>query len=111
MIDRDSTLATVKNKLSEADHFVRAAFNVMRKRQGAVGEPLLLRLGITGKGAEPNYRLETLGGDMVVAIDGANHKDWPEGHHFEAPENWSASTMTLEQLEALLRELTGYEGR
>ena len=104
----DSTLRTVKPRLTNAENFVRQAFGLMHSTQQATG-PILMRLGITGSGRLPNYRLEQVAdGAIIDAIDGNTHKSWPEGSQFEGAKNWSTATMTIGEVRALLGEIRGF---
>ncbi|MDT0507602.1 hypothetical protein [Novosphingobium sp. MMS21-SN21R] len=107
----DSTLLDLSGKIDDLEDFVRQVFGVMRLASKEHGAALIMRLGITGAGRAPNYRLEMVEtGQAVMAIDGANHRPWPDGSRFDAPANWSSSTMTLEQVQQLLGDIRGWRG-
>lgn len=67
-----------------------------------------MRLGITGTGQGPNYRLENTDGQAVVAIDGATHTTWPAHERFDSSENWSTATMSEEDIKLLIGEIRPY---
>lgn len=72
---------------------------------------VLLRLGVTGTGKLPNYRLESPDGSVIEAFDGNNHQPWPTGSSVLDGANWSSATMTLAEVEALLSEERRLERR
>ncbi len=91
------------------ERFLRKVLGVIRKAQRDNGE-IFVRMGTTGTGQAPNYRVEEPTGSPIFAVDGANHETWPEGESFEGSENWSSATMSLSDVEAMLRSITGFEG-
>ncbi len=90
--------------LPKAESFVRKVLGVMLQHKRAHGS-VMMRLGITGTGQAPNYRIETEAGEPIVAIDGANHEPWPEGASFEGSENWSTATMSEQDIKELIGEI------
>jgi hypothetical protein len=63
---------------------------------------IVIRMGTTGTGRAPNYRVEMAAGQPIVAINGANHEPWPEGWAFEGNENWSSTSMTYSDVQSAL---------
>lgn len=108
-LPKDSTLRTVMPMLADPDAFVSRAFGVMHRQTREHGH-VAMRLGITGTGQFPNYRIEDAAtGRAIVAIDGANHEPWPEGERFDAIGTWSEATMSREDVEALLGEIRNFK--
>ena len=105
---QDSTLKDLRLSSKEAAAFVRKVIAVMRVVRRDDGD-LLLRMGVTGTGVAPNYRLEKQDGEPIVAIDGANHQPWPAGTRFDGLENWSTATMSYADVEDVISSLTGYQ--
>ena len=106
-LPRDSTLRTIVDSLSDPDRFVSKAFGVMHveaKKHGNV----MLRLGITGTGQLPNYRIEDAAGNPIEAFDGNTHNRWPDGSVFTASETWSRQAISKAEVETLLGELRGF---
>jgi len=107
-LSQDATLRDVLASLDKPESFVRQALGVMHdatKEHGLV----VMRLGITGKGSAPNYRLENAEtGDPIMALDGANHKRWRDGENFSAAPNWSTAVMSKDAVASLLGEIRGY---
>ena len=109
-LPRNSTLRELKPTLLNAESFVRRVLGVMLREKRTHG-PVVIRLGITGTGKAPNYRIEDAGGTAVLAIDGANHEAWSEGAKFEEPENWSSATMSEQDIKDLIGEIRPYSPR
>ena len=104
-LEKNATLRDVSRTLDDAEEFVRRVSGVMWEAHKAHGD-IVMRLGITGAGRRPNYRLETASnGQPFEAIDGNNHEPWPPGFDYGAPANWSTATMTLDDVRSLLGEL------
>ncbi len=107
-LSQDATLRDVLPSLDNPENFVRQALGVMHdatKEHGSV----VMRLGITGTGRAPNYRLENAEtGDPIMALDGANHRRWPDGEIFLAAPNWSTAVMSKDAVANLLGEIRGY---
>lgn len=104
----DATLQDLRSTPAETVAFARKVLGVMhtaRRDHGTV----VMRMGVTGTGQQPNYRLEDASGSPLLAIDGANHQPWPEGARFEGPENWSKATMSYEAVENVIASITGYK--
>jgi hypothetical protein len=103
----DVTLRDLGSTLADPRQFVASVRAVMRRYAKTHGT-VVVRLGITGKGQLPNYRIEHAGsGTPICAIDGNSHREWPEGADFRAPGNWSTATMTYDEVEELLRAIIG----
>ena len=103
----DTTLADLRHVLADSGEFVRQVSGVMHSATKEHG-PVVMRLGITGTGRLPNYRLESLAsGAPLLALDGNSHKPWPEGADFTGAANWSRRTRSLEDVRALLGEVRG----
>ena len=94
--------ATLRDLTDGAEEFVRRALEVMWAQKPNTG--VTLRLGITGLGKRPNYRLEREG-ITYMALDGNNHKPWPTGENFGGPVNWSVAVMSLREVQELRRDL------
>ena len=106
----DATFENLRVSRQHIERFVRSALDVMRKAKKEHGE-VFARMGITGTGQAPNYRIEDASGRPLFAIDGANHQVWPEDGRFEGAGNWSTASMSFHDVEVILRSLTGYRGK
>lgn len=104
---QDATLRDVLPSLPNPESFVRQVVGVMHEAAKEHGE-IVVRLGITGTGKAPNYRIEDANsGAPLIALDGANHQRWPDGENFSAATNWSSAAMTKDEVAKLLGELRG----
>lgn len=107
-IRRDATLRDAKSGLADPEHFISQAFGVMHRIAKDHGD-VRLRLGVTGTGQFPNYRIEDANsGEAVAALNGANHEPWPEGEKFDGVGTWSESTMSKQEVEELLGEIRNF---
>lgn len=102
-LSKDVTLRDLSATLIDQETFVAKALHVLR-RELKNHPDVCLRLGVTGGGKAPNYRIET-DDKILFPIDGANHERWEEGYGFEEPDNWSQRTMSFLEVEQLLREI------
>ena len=102
-LSADVTLWDVRASLKDEDKYVREALQTLRKERAAHPD-VALRLGITGTGAVPNYRVEA-DGVALYAMDGATNSRWPAGFDFSNPENWSEKTMTFSEVEDVLKAI------
>ena len=109
-IPKNATLRDLLSGLSDKDAFVSGVFGVAHRAAKERGE-INVRMGVTGTGKFPNYRVEDAAGLPMYAINGANHERWPEGEEFSAPENWSTETMTNEEVKDLLAEVRNWQKR
>lgn len=104
----DATLRDLKSMLSDPDAFVSRAFGVLHRVAKDHGD-VAMRLGITGTGQFPNYRIEeATSGRPIIALNGANHEPWPEGEKFDGTGTWSEATMSKAEVEGLLGEIRGF---
>jgi len=99
-LPKDITLWDLRTSLNDEDTFVSQALHQLRLARKTHADACL-RLGITGTGALPNYRLEA-GGEVLVAIDGSNHRPWTGGYDATRPDNWSEKTMSYDDVAELL---------
>ena len=109
ILPEDATFDDLRGSPNQAERFLRNVLEVMRKAQKTQSE-VRARMGTRGTGQAPNYRLEDPNGRPFLAIDGANHQPWPEGESFERSENWSSVNASYEDVEKMLRSMTGYKG-
>ena len=107
-LSKNATLRHIITLLDKPETFVRQVVGVMHQAAKECGE-VVMRLGITGTGQAPNYRIEHAeDGSPIVAINGANHKAWADGENFSAAPNWSTAVMTKEEVANLLGEIREY---
>lgn len=107
-LPKNATLRDILPSLNKPESYVRQVVGVMHDATKEHGQ-IVMRLGVTGTGRIPNYRIERAeSGTPVMALDGANHKRWPDGENFAAALNWSTTVMNKEEVAALLGEIRGY---
>jgi len=104
---KNVTLRDIRSKLSNRESYVAAAFGVVHRAAREHGD-IVMRLGVTGTGQAPNYRIETNSGEVLFAIDGSNHERWAAGERFDGADTWSQSVMTRTEVEELLGELRNF---
>lgn len=109
-LPKDATLRELQPTLLNAESFIRKVLGVMVREKRNHG-PVVMRLGVTGTGKSPNYRVEDLDGRAILAIDGANHEAWSDDARFEGPENWSNATMSEQDIKDLIGEIRPYSPR
>jgi len=103
------TLRELTPKLSKPETFVRAVIGIMHGAAKEHGD-IVIRMGTTGTGKLPNYRIEAASTlEPIQAIDGNGHKPWTGAEDFTGPANWSTATMTRTDVEDVLIGITGYK--
>ncbi|MER9937122.1 hypothetical protein [Mesorhizobium sp. M0088] len=118
-LPENATVLDVVRTLDEPRKYVLGVFNNMhdyKRRHGSV----YVRIGITGRGMMPNYRLEPTndsmgfltdivqGGDVArhfEAYHGRNHEQLDWGQRELKGPHWSGSYLSHEALLKLLEEL------
>ena len=106
----DVTLRGLTSKLTKPEIFVRDVLGVMHRAAKDHGRPIVIRLGKTGTGSLPNYRVEDAATQVPIkAIDGNGHGPWKESENFTAPANWSSLVMTRADVEDVLSNITGFK--
>lgn len=105
----DVTLADILTQLDQPEEFTRRVLQTMVNYGKQHGD-LLLRLGITGNGRRPNYRLDSANTSQpLAAIDGNSHKPFAPHEDIRAPRNWSTQPMVLAEVQDVLGKIRGYE--
>jgi hypothetical protein len=128
-IANNATIADIVDYLNGPEEFVRRVYEHMRewsRQQGAAS----VRIGVTGRGRAPNYRIEHGKSPSVFAVyRGSGHKqiedlgerpaidifaflsegpskpEEPSPDHIFIDEHWSSRVMTLDEVQKLLRQL------
>lgn len=106
-IPRNATIADVLPTLADQEDYVRRVLSTlsgMRREHGDV----VVRIGVTGKGFLPNYRVDHAGelSVPISAFDGATHKPFSEVASIDT-DNWSTGSMTLDDVRGLLGRIRG----
>jgi hypothetical protein len=101
----DATIAHVVPTLGNPEEYVRQVLGTLYGVQREHGE-VVVRVGLTGKGHCPNYRVDAAATSTAIdAFDGQSHRPFTDVKTIET-QNWSTSSMTLEEV-ALLRKTLG----
>lgn len=115
MLAREATLGDVAYTLTKPERYVRRALANMHIAERDHGD-LVLRIGVTGSGQIPHYRLDTrevrrifdtesIAYLAVQAFNGRNHEPLvTEGEEADIlrEEHWSTASMTREEVANLL---------
>ncbi|MEQ8510451.1 MAG: hypothetical protein RIB43_15710 [Rhodospirillaceae bacterium] len=113
MISENATIGDILSKLDNPTEYIRrvlANMHLCRKEFGSA----LVRIGTTGQGVAPHYRIEpepdlqTLAENWdahFTAYHGRSHKrlDWGFGELED--DHWSDESLTFEQVQSLLGDL------
>ena len=119
-IPKDATINDVVEKMRRPDEYVRQLLGHMHKLKSE-SPNLVVRIGVTGRGVAPHYRIDrrSVGtaifgdGPMIeftplAAFHGSSHEPLvPEGEEPDIlrEEHWSTAHMTFEEVQALLGRL------
>jgi hypothetical protein len=103
-IASDATLRDITASHFHIDRFTALVLDAMRKAQREHG-PVTVRLGVTGAGKLPNFRLDAISGGWSSAFDGVSRQPFDAG---TMDAHWSSKAMDYGDVEALLRELRNY---
>jgi len=102
IMEKDATLAEVAATIKNADHYIANIRHLMIQSQKAHGL-LAVRVGITGQGLHPSFRLETSDGTFIESYDGQTFR--PFGDLKTHLENWSSNRSTLDEVTKLLKKM------
>jgi hypothetical protein len=113
----EETIRDIVSSLGNAEKYTRGVLENMAefRRQGLDS---VVRIGTTGEGIYPFYRLDPVDSETLGAMDnlsqfleemaifnGRNHKRMEWTAHDIRGENWSVGEMAFEEVQALLGEL------
>jgi hypothetical protein len=103
----DATIVDVLSRLGDKDTYVSHLLHTMRTLAKTHG-PVVVRIGVTGTGHRPSYRIERAGapGEVIDAYDAQTHRPFTDVR-VDGAENWSSRAMAFEEVENLLREIRG----
>ncbi len=100
-IPSDSTLDTVWLSLSKPKDFASGVMQSMHSMR-KLGDRVHVRLGVTGTGKAPNYRVEDRLNELPsVAYNGANHQPFDDDEQLQTVSTWSSKTMAYDEVAAL----------
>lgn len=97
-IDPSSTLADVWWRISGPDAYAADIMGSMHKLRPR-GEDVVVRIGVTGTGQRPNYRVEDQRGELAsIAYDGATHLPFPDKEQSGATRTWSTQILSYQDV-------------
>lgn len=107
----DSTIETVWPHLTHQKPYVSGALQKMRQCNAAHGNATI-KIGITGTGQRPYYRVSYVSAPESERIFGSfydNHDPLENG--FVETNNWSSRSMTFEEVLGFYANAIGYAGK
>ena len=107
----NSTIKTVWDLLVHPREYTSGVLGYMRECRREHGNAHV-RIGITGSGQKPYYRIFSTADDGQERIFGSfyDNRD-PLENEFAETKNWSIQSMDFQQVEDFLAEKTGYTGK
>lgn len=122
-LNGNETIRDVVSSLAKPEPYVRGVLGNMSdfRRRGI--DPIV-KIGTTGQGIYPHYRIEPANGDgsdigaeitafleTMIAFGGRNHKPMEWTAFDVRGEHWSEESMTYDEVQTLLGSLRGYKGK
>ncbi len=110
-IPSDSTIESVWTRLTHPRKYVSGVLAAMRKYRDEGGN-ISVRIGITGSGQKPYYRVFRQvddGDDVIFGSYYDNHEPLENG--FAQTFNWSVNATSFEDLENFYANQIGYTGK
>jgi hypothetical protein len=112
----DATIVDIVRSLNKPESYVRGVLENLYACKRALNDAQV-RIGITGQGKVPHYRVEPLWAGSALREDshvfgvfnGWNHKPLSDGPSTHVC--WSTEAMELDEIAALLGELRGFNPR
>ena len=121
----DETIRDIADRLSQPESYVRGVFGNMAAYRKEVGAEPIVKIGCTGEGFYPHYRIEPesrpdphaiIDFDMdgflkLATFNGRNHSamDWTAKDI--VGEHWSSGSMTYRDVQNLLGDIRGFARR
>jgi hypothetical protein len=103
VIRPDATILDVLPILDNAETYVRKVLDRMKEYQS--GGEIVVRIGTTGTGKFPSYRLDYAEGEIIQAFGGQAHRPFTDVGIIDGA-NWSIGSMTLEEVKRLYEKLS-----
>jgi hypothetical protein len=94
--------------MKNADVYVANIRHLMTQAEKAHG-PVAVRLGVTGQGLYPSFRLETLDGEFIESYGGQTFR--PFGALNTHLENWSSKSAALHEVTELLTKMRNIKSK
>lgn len=102
----DVTLSDLRRSLSDGANFVAQVRTVMFRTRRDRGHEVVVRLGRTGTGRAPNYKIEHADtGAFIAAYDGATHRTYEPMATTADGVSWSGRVSRQTEVEELLLDM------
>ncbi len=108
VMEKDATVATVAPIMKNSDSYVANIRHLMVQAEKSRG-PVAVRVGVTGQGLHPSFRLETLDGVFIESYDGVTFR--PFGDLKTHGESWSINRSNLQEITELLTKMRNYKSK
>jgi hypothetical protein len=109
-IEPEATIASIQHLLADQEKFVRTVLGSMAKCRREHGNAFV-RIGITGEGKVPYYKLiwdDGVGVEQLYGSFGGSVMDEKYKVHVDT---WSTTRMSYKEVETLLGSIRGYSPR
>jgi hypothetical protein len=103
-ISNDASIADIAPTLKDGAVFAAQVLHRMTQERKSHG-PVVARIGITGKGVIPNFRIDTVSGEPIKSYDGQSYEPFSEINTYD--KNWSTASMTFEEVRELVAKMRG----
>jgi hypothetical protein len=112
IIPNDATIHDVMPTLNNPENYVRGVLSRLHECKQARGNASV-RIGTTGQGLIPYYRVVYIDGAGKEQIFGAYYGDNHAAFDtFKAPNStWSTGSMTYDEVQQLLGKIRGFKGK
>jgi len=105
-LPQNATILDILSTHYRAADFTANILAIMRRAERERG-PVVVKLGVTGAGKLPNFRIDSLEGDWSLgAFDGVSYQPFETGSE---KDNWSSKGMDFKEVEELLRKLRNFK--
>jgi hypothetical protein len=103
-LPKDASIADIAPTLKDGAVFAAQVRHRMIQAEKSHG-PVVARIGVTGQGVAPNFRVDAVGGHPIMAYDGQSYEAFGELNTDDA--NWSSASMTLQEVTDLVAKMRG----
>jgi len=100
-LSADATIADIMSSLATPEDYLRRVIGTFYQMQKAHGN-VTVRIGVTGQGKMPHYRIDDAAGHPIQAFDYLG-EPFPDYRAVDT-EAWSTRSMTFDGVRALLAE-------
>jgi hypothetical protein len=107
-ISNDTSIADIAPTLKDGAMFTARVRQRMIQEQKLHG-PVVARVGVTGKGVAPNFRIDTVSGQPIKSYDGQSYEPFSELNTHD--KNWSTASMTLQEVSDLAAKMRSIKSK